>query len=189
MPWLRKFREFLLTHKVKAVLVLVAFMLILGGTFIFLESESPSNFNGKNSVAVNAPVEDPGIQFTTEPVKPTVHGENYFVNYRLQREEFRQETKNMLSPLLNSTVPQTKEEAQTKWLELARKIEKESEIENLLKIKGFQDVVADVNTDSVSVIVLAPAISPNEISLIQDIVTRVTKVRLDRISISVRKAG
>nr|MDA8227862.1 SpoIIIAH-like family protein [Desulfitobacterium hafniense] len=98
-----------------------------------------------------------------------------------------QEAKAMLSPLLNSNVDKAREQAQVKWLELTKKIEKEEEIENFLKIKGFQDLIADVNPDSISIIIYASSLTPNEVSLIQDAVTRITKIRLDKISISYKK--
>ena len=54
-------------------------------------------------------------------------------------------------------------------------------------MKGFQDAVADVFPENVTVIVFSPGLTPNEVSQIQDIVVRVTKVRLDKITISTRK--
>lgn len=155
--------------------------------WIFLVSDSPSGFSGKDSLPVNAQVEDSNIQFKTEIVKPVPLGEDYFVNYRLQREESRQEAKAMLSPLLNSNVTKTKEEAQQKWLELSNKIDKEGQIENLLKIKGFQDAVVDVSKNGVNVIVFSPNLTQDEVGLIQDIVVRATSVRLNQINISFKK--
>lgn len=152
-----------------------------------LASDSPSGFSGKDSLAVNAQVENSSIQFKTEIIKPVPQGEEYFVNYRLQREESRQEAKAMLSPLLNSNVTKTKEEAQQKWLELSNKIEKEGQIENLLRIKGFQDAVVDVTKNGVNVIVFSPNLTQDEVCLIQDIVVRVTSVRLNQINISFKK--
>lgn len=149
-----------------------------------LTSNAPSGFSGKNSLPVNASVEDSGIEFVTETVKPKLQGEDYFVNYRLQREQSRQEAKAMLSPLLNSSVIKTREEAQQKWLELSHKIEKESQVENLLKIKGFQDAVVDVTRNGVNVIIYASGLTPDEVRLIQDIVLRVTNVKIDQIQIS-----
>ena len=166
----------------------VSFVLILGaiGSWM-MRSETHTHFSGQPSLPVNAPVEDPSIQVQVETVQPNVSGENYFVNYRLKREQFRQETKTMLSELLNSTVVKSREQAQEKWLELSIKEQKEGEIENLLKIKGFQDAVADVFQENVTVIVYALSLTPNEVSVIQDIVVRVTKVRLDNITISTKK--
>ncbi|HEY8909739.1 MAG TPA: SpoIIIAH-like family protein [Desulfosporosinus sp.] len=164
--------------------------LILGaaGVWIITASAAPNtHFSGQKSLSVSAPAEGNSIQVQVETLKSDASGANYFVNYRLQREQFRQETKAMLSVLLNSTVEQSKEQAQGKWLELSTKIQKEGEIENLLKIKGFQDTVVDVLPENVTVIVYAPSLTPSEVSIIQDIIVRVTKVRLDKIVITTKK--
>lgn len=167
---------------------IAAVVVILAALGIWvLKFEPPAYFSSQASLPVNASVVDTSIQFEVETLKQNVSGENYFVNYRLKRDQFRQETKAMLSELLNSTVDKSKVQAQEKWLELSTKILKEGEVENLLKIKGFQDAVADVFPENVTVIVYAPSLTPNEVSQIQDIVVRVTKVRLDKITISARK--
>lgn len=161
---------------------------ILGyALWLGMDSDDPSGFSGQASLSVSAPVDDSNIQFFTEMIKPIPQGEDYFVNYRLQREGSRQEAKSMLSPLLNSSVTKTKEEAQQKWLELSHKIEKEGQVENLLRIKGFQDAVVDVSKNGVNVIVFAPALNPGEVRLIQDIVVQVTNVRVNLINISFKK--
>jgi len=166
---------------------IVGLVVILAALGIWLMKAEPPSYLPVQSIPVNATVENTSIKFEVETVKQNEAGENYFVNYRLKRDQFRQETKAMLSELLDSTVDQSKEQAQVKWLELSTKIQKEGEIENLLKIKGFQDAVADVFMENVTVIVYAPSLTPNEVSIIQDIVVRVTKVRLDKIMISARK--
>ncbi|KGP74816.1 hypothetical protein JT05_13850 [Desulfosporosinus sp. Tol-M] len=167
---------------------LVSLVVILAALGIgMMKAQPPAYFSVQSSLPVNASVEDSSIQFEVETVKQNDAGENYFVNYRLKREQFRQETKAMLSELLNSTVDKNKGQAQEKWLALSTKILQEGEIENLLKIKGFQDVVADVFSENVTVIIYAPSLTPNEVSIIQDIVVQVTKVRLDKITIAARK--
>ena len=167
---------------------LVGFAVILGALGVWLMTEVPhTHFSGQPSLPVNAIVADgSAIQFQVETVKPNVSGANFFVNYRLKREQSRQETKAMLSELLNSTAGKSKEQAQEKWLELSTKIQKEGEVENLLVIKGFNDAVVDVFPENVTVFVYAPSLTPNEVSIIQDIVVRVTKVRMDKITISVK---
>lgn len=167
---------------------LIALVVLIGVSGIRLKTaDSETVFSSQVDVPVNVPVEGPNIQFQVELVKESVSGENYFVNYRLKREQFRQENKAMLSELLNSSVEKTKVQAQENWLELSTKILREGEIENLLKIKGFQDAVADVFPDSVAVIVYAQILTPNEVSLIQDIVVRVTNIRLDKITVMAKK--
>ena len=176
-------------HKTKLWLGgLVCVVVILAALIIYLvKAVSPTHFPAHSSLPVNSSAGDSSIKFEVEVVKPDDGGENYFVNYRLKRNQFREETKTMLSELLNSTVDKSKVEAQEKWLELSTKIQKEGEIENLLKIKGFQDTVADVFPENVTVIIYAPSLLPKEVSVIQDIVVRVTKVRLDKITISVKE--
>lgn len=150
-------------------------------------SESHAYIPEQASMPVNAPKEESLIKFEVETIKPKNTGGDYFVNYRLKRDQLRQESKAMLSPLLESTVEKSKAEAQDQWLQLSMKIQREEEIENLLKIKGFQDAVADVFTEHVTVIVYAPSLTPHEVSLIQEIVLRVTGIRLDKIMISAKR--
>lgn len=167
---------------------LISVVLIFGGLVSWvIKPESHTHFSVQSSMPVNSTIENPSIQFQVEAVEPKVSGENYFVNYRLKREQFRQETKAMLSELLNSAVVKSREQAQEEWLKLSAKQQKEEEIENLLKIKGFQDAVADVFPESVTVIIYASSLTPAEVSSIQDIVIRVTKVRLDQITLSAKQ--
>ncbi|MDQ7095785.1 SpoIIIAH-like family protein [Desulfosporosinus sp. PR] len=160
--------------------------LILGAFSVWFNAhQRPSAVSGVPALAATASTVDPNIKIQFETIKPDGTGENYFVNYRLKREQFRQETKAMLSELLNSSVEKTKAQAQEKWLELSTKIQREDEIENLLKIKGCKDVVADVNPDNVTLIVYAPSLTLDEVSLIQTIVVRETNIQLAKIMISV----
>ena len=166
------------------VLGLVGLVVTIGILGLKLGMAEPkAYFSSHVDVPVGASLDGQGIQFDVQLVKQNESGENYFVNYRLKREQFRQETKAMLSELLDSSVEKSQAQAQEQWLDLSAKIHKESEIENLLKIKGFQDAVVDVFYDSVSVIIYAQELTPNEVSLIQDIVVRVTSVRMDKITV------
>ncbi len=168
---------------------LVLLLGALGVWFITFTATPNTHFSAQKSLPVSGTLEGNAIQFQFETLKADASGQNYFVNYRLQREQFRQETKAMLLELLKSTVENSKEQAQAqgKWLELSTKIQNEGEVENLLKIKGFQDTVVDVLPENVTVIVYASSLTSSEVSIIQDIVVRVTKVRLDKITISAKK--
>lgn len=172
-------------NKVRWIIAgLLLCLCILIGVAWALTERQPTRFTGKNSLPVNAAIEGQNIQFSAEAVQPELRGENYFVNYRLQREQTRQEEKTMLAAVLNSNVVKTQEEAQQKWLELTNRMGKEDNLENLLKIKGFQDAIVDVTPNSVNVVIYAQSLSPHELSTIQDITLRVSPVHLDRINIS-----
>lgn len=166
--------------------VVLLVCILIGVGWIFTDRQ-PSHFDGKDTLAVNGAIDSQTIQVSTEVVQPELRGENYFVDYRLRRDQLRQEEKTMLSAVLNTNIEKTKEEAQQKWLELTSRISKEDEIENVLKIKGFQDAVVDLAQDSVHIIILADSLSPQEVSIIQAITLRVSPVRLDRVNISIRK--
>lgn len=168
---------------------LIAMIAVLGSLGVRLMSSEPHAYIPEQaSLSVNAQImEEPLIKFEVEKIEPKNSGGDYFVNFRLKREELRQESKAMLSELLDSSVEKTKAQAQEKWLELSSKIQREEEIENLLKIKGFKDAVADVSSEHVTVIIYAPSLTSQEVSLIKDIVVRVTNVRMDKITVSAKK--
>lgn len=163
-------------------------LLIAAGVLIHFISNSPSEnkLTGEDYLPVNAPLSS-DIKFSAEKIRPELTGQDYFVNYRLERDKFRQETKEMLSVLLDSRMEQTQLQAQQKWLALSQSIKLEGETESVLKMKGFDDVVANVNSDSVNVMILTSSLTPEQVALIQDVVIRVTGVRIDKIYISTKK--
>ena len=177
-----------LAHKTKLILWIVLAVVLLATILFFFRLSSPRTGRASSdSLPVNGQISETNIQFQVDQRAPLLQGEEYFVNYRLGREQFRQEAKGMLEALLNSSDAKNKAEAQAKWLELSTKISQENELEILLKIKSFQDVIVNVNYDSRNIIVSAQGLTPNEIFLIQDAAVRVTRVRLDRIFISTKK--
>ena len=56
--------------------------------------------------------------------------------------------------------------------------------ENLMKNKGFEDVVIFVNGESISVIIKGAEITPEQIAQIQNIVSRELSAEVDNIHIS-----
>lgn len=130
---------------------------------------------------------DPQIKFTAEIIELTTdQGQNYFVNYRIKREYFRQETKEMLRLLIESDIAETRAQAQESWLQLSKKIAQEAEIENVLKMKGFRDVVSEVHKQNVNVTILADDLKQQDISVIKSVTAAVTGYTRDKIGVSAR---
>lgn len=128
------------------------------------------------------------IDFSSEIIELTDDvGQNYFVNYRMKREQFREKVKEMLQPLLESDLKQTRIEAQERWLELSNKIGKEGEIENVLKMRGYQDVVSEVNNGKATITVLAPELTYQEIYQITTVSADITGFSQDRIEVLTRR--
>ncbi|MFA6808699.1 MAG: SpoIIIAH-like family protein [Eubacteriales bacterium] len=138
-------------------------------------NEEKIYLNDEQAVAVCQDVQNAYISFSYEMID-NENGLNYFVNYRIRREQFRQESKDMLSCLLDSDIPATREEAQKKWLLLNNEISVEGEIENSLKIRGFKDVVSDLNGKKVSVIVYAEHLEIDQIDFIKNTVVDIAGV-------------
>lgn len=66
---------------------------------------------------------------------------------------------------------------------IASYIEKEANIETLVKAKGFNDCVAVINSDNVNIVVNSDALSSSEILQIQDIVVSQYEISLDKIKV------
>ncbi len=127
------------------------------------------------------------IEFSSEMIELTNNtGQNYFVNYRIKREQFRQEAKEMLRLLLESDIQRTREEAQDRWLELSTKISKEEEVENALKMRGLLDVVSEVNSEKINITVFAKELILQEIYSIKVITADITGYSEDKIEVLVR---
>lgn len=58
--------------------------------------------------------------------------------------------------------------------------------ENLIKTKGFEDVILFVNNGNVSVIVKSETLEENQVAQIQDIITRELNVEVTKINVSVK---
>lgn len=177
----------ILTHKSKPkrgfLLIGIFFPVIILFFYLGLSfAESPKHVN----ILAKGQIPETNIQFQAEEPDSSLPGEEYFVNYRLRREQSRQEIKSMLEKLLNSADVKNRAEAQGKWLKLSTEITQENELENLLKIRGFQDVIADLNNDSVNVIILSQGLTPYETFLTQDTVNRITGICFEKIFIAIK---
>jgi len=127
------------------------------------------------------------ICFSTEIIDLTNDvGQNYYVNYRIKREQFRQESKDMLQLLLESDIRQTREQAQERWLVLSNKISQEREIENVLKMRGFEDAVSEVNIGGVVITILAERLTVAEIDQIKNITGNITGCSREKIEVGTR---
>lgn len=132
------------------------------------------------------PPADP-IAFTSEIIELTTDsGQNYFVNYRIKREQVQDEKREMLKPLLNSDQKEVRAEAEKRWLELCNKMSQEREIENVLKMRGYKDVVSEVNPTKVTVTVLAEELKYEDYFQIMRITAAITGLPEERIEVASR---
>ncbi len=171
--------------KIKASLIWITVIPAIAVCSIVWLSQACFGQQKEEGLPVNIP---DSVCFSAEIIELTENqGENYFVNYRIKREQTRQETLNMLEPLLASDITETRSQAQQRWLDLSDKISREAEIENVLKMKGFTDIVSEVNTQKATVTVLTNQLKVQDMFIIQNTASEITGFSVDQIEVAVVK--
>jgi stage III sporulation protein AH len=122
---------------------------------------------------------DTGIKATAK------NGSDFFVEYRLERERTRGQQVEWLREVINnanSTV-ETRQKAQEHLMTVSRSMEKEVELENLLRAKGFKDAAVQVDDRTVTCIVSATSLSGDEALRVTELISRGTGVEAQNIVI------
>ena len=115
----------------------------------------------------------------------TDKGNDYFTAAALTRQQSRDEALDVLSLVSSSEDADaaTKAEAQAKISKIATDIQNEANIEALVKAKGFEECVAVIGEDSVSVIVKAEELQAKQTAQILAIVYETTGTNPENVSI------
>lgn len=81
--------------------------------------------------------------------------DDFFVDYRIDREAERSRQMEMLREIAASSTPDesVRRQAQEKVISLMQKTEKEARVERLLRAMGFQDAVVAIEEEGVTVVV------------------------------------
>ena len=116
-------------------------------------------------------------------------GENYFTATALNRQQSRDEAIDVLKLVAESeeSSSEAKAEASRKISQIAVDIQNEANIETLVKAKGFEECVAIISEDSVSVIVSAENLQAAQTAQIFNIVYETTGITPERVSIVNKK--
>lgn len=110
---------------------------------------------------------------------------NYFTSTALDRKEARDEALDVLKLVTENdeASEEAKAEAANKISQIAVDIQNEASIESLVKAKGFEECVAVISEDSVSVIVSAENLQAAQTAQILTIVYETTGITPDKVSI------
>ncbi|MCL2487952.1 MAG: SpoIIIAH-like family protein [Oscillospiraceae bacterium] len=103
----------------------------------------------------------------------------YFSQARINRSTARQEALDILKDTLNNvkSTDAMKTQAAAATIEITKAIERENNIENLLKAKGFQDSVVYIEGKNCHVVVLADGLKPQETIQITEIITAQSQIK------------
>lgn len=97
---------------------------------------------------------------------------DYFAASLVERERARDEALEVLQGVVDDSeaLETAKEQALLDIATMAKVIENESNIETLIKAKGFEECVAVINGDTANIIVKSEGLQPNDLSQILEIV-------------------
>ena len=152
------------------------------------QNQVPESTDNKTDETVS---EEPEISqetsTKTDTVK-TVEEDTYFTTSKLERENMYSQMLETYQEIYNNT-NSTPEQKNTAMQEIAKVNETKNAImiaENLVKAKGFKDIVIFENSNSTSVIIKADKLEPEQIAQIQNIISRELEVGAEQISISTK---
>lgn len=112
-------------------------------------------------------------------------GSDFFVEYRLDRERTRGQRVEWLREVINNanSAVETRQKAQEHLMAISRSMEKEVELESLIRAKGFKDAAVLVDDRTVTVVIAATGLSNEEAQRITDLVARGTGVEAQNVVI------
>ena len=122
---------------------------------------------------------------SSKAVETAAKVDEYFTEAKLSRQKAWDGSVEMLQKVLQdaSTNDTVKKESLEKAAEIAQNIVQESNIESLIKAKGFSDCVVFLQNSECSVVVRSDGLLPNEAIAIKDIIGGQSGVAYDKIKI------
>ena len=158
-------------------------------TLVSANAVKEENVNEQNlSNTEQQNVIDEGEQETENSVDTNSTGINneYFVESKLERDKmYSQMIESYQNILNNNQISEAQKEISENEIKNINNTKNAIMItENLIKNKGFEDVVIFVNGDSVNIIIKAKELTEEQIAQVQNIVTRELKAEIENIHIS-----
>ncbi|NLO89646.1 MAG: SpoIIIAH-like family protein [Clostridia bacterium] len=103
--------------------------------------------------------------------------EEFFINYRMERDRVRGQQVELLQKIISdpSSDTQMKKDAQKKLIELTENMEKEMQLESLIKAKGYRETALFIQPGSATVIIKKDGdLTEEDAAKVADIVSKVT---------------
>ena len=125
-------------------------------------------------------------EINTSTTVTETSGDQYFAELRLERDKmYSQMLESYQKILSNSQISETQKEISENEIKKINDTRNAIMIaENLIKNKGFQDLIILINGDSISIIVKAKELKEEQIAQIQNIISRELKGEIENIHIS-----
>jgi len=114
---------------------------------------------------------------------------DYFADSRIERERQRSQELERLREIASSpnTDDQVKKEANQRLLALTQEAAKESEVEYLVKARGYDDAVAFIGNGALVVVIRARELTQLDVARVSDIVTRLVGIKPEDMRVIARQ--
>lgn len=151
-----------------------------------VETENKTTENSQTNKTINEIVTNDEDETLQTSSNETTSKDSYFADSRLGRDTMYSQMIASYEKILEneSISSEQKSIAQTEIKKINEVKNSIMITENLIKTKGFEDVVIFVNDTSVSVIVKAEKLEQEQTAQIQNIITRELKAEIDNVHIS-----
>lgn len=105
-------------------------------------------------------------------------GSGFFVEYRLERERSRGQQIEIAREIINNTNsdPEVRKKAQEQMYQISDVLQKELEVESLIRAKGYKDSVVFLEGNTVTVVIQSKDLNQEDAMKITDLVSRSTQV-------------
>lgn len=115
--------------------------------------------------------------------------EEFFVEYRLERERIRSREIDVLQQMINnpSTSSDSKREAEVKLMEIQKLMEQELAVENSIVALGYKHAIMFYQNGNANIVVNAEALTREEKARIQEIASKI--IGVERYQISITEKG
>ena len=152
-----------------------------------LPQNSEKNTNGqKENNAESGENNSENTVQTSGNTSSNIAGNQYFTESKLERDKmYSQMLESYQTILQNTTIPDSQKEISQNEIKKINETKNAIMItENLIKNKGFEDVIIFVNGESINVIIKALDLNQEQVAQIQNIVAREMKTEIENIHIS-----
>lgn len=144
--------------------------------------QSPSATAGDPLVKPDSTPSGNAVQVQQEEPTGTVdealkQSSGFFVEYRLERERSRGHQIEIAREIINNanSDPDIRKKAQEQMYVISNNLQKELEVESLIRAKGFQDSVVFLEGQTVTVVIQAKSLAQEDAMKITDLVARSTQ--------------
>lgn len=152
------------------------------------KAQAENNESEKNENISDDKKDTNQVNDNTTQTNAKVTTDEYFTKSRLDRDTMYSQMIESYQKILEKTTVSESQRA-TAQKEITKINEQKNAImitENLIKTKGFEDLIIFINDNSINVIVKAKKLKPEQIAQIQNIITRELKAKIENIHISTK---